>query len=127
MVNGRMHFRTNSITMGTFRNELDALEKKLKERYEELLKVGSPYVFLKDEHYDEDTIDDYFDVTCPNSGRTYECGLKEITLVGIYIVESGDRTQRRYVDFVDFTSTMDRVNIIELMETKNRQNEIRTN
>lgn len=99
-----------------FRKELAQLETKIANYLTELRDKNKEIVLFDKNELENDTPDTYFEMRNDITGNVFDVFVLEITDKGILVVESDDTEKFHTIGLFDFSSTTDRINLIELIE-----------
>jgi hypothetical protein len=103
--------------MNDFRKRLVELNTEVSDRYTELKKLKSEYIFLTEEEIENGEFDMYFEVRNSN-GYTYDAFIVKVNEKGIEIIESEDDDRRYYISLMDLADVSDRIALVDLMENQ---------
>ena len=104
--------------MKTLREKYNALESKVSKAFSELLKEKTEYELLDSESVENGEFDDYFEYRNEITGNVIDIAIIKVTQDGIYAVEREDNTKFHTITLSDLASTLDKINLCELMNAK---------
>jgi hypothetical protein len=99
-----------------FRKELNSLEERLSLRFNELLLINDEIVLVDQNDLDNDSPDNMFEVRNDITGDVFDVYIVKVSKIGLLVFEVNDSTRKHIIKLSDLASTLDRINLIELME-----------
>ena len=99
-----------------FRKELNSLEERLTLRFNELLLINDEIVLFDQNDLDNDSPDNMFEVRNDITGDVFDVYIVKVSKIGLIAFEVNDSTRKHIIKLSDLASTLDRINLIELME-----------
>jgi hypothetical protein len=104
------------MSIKTFRNELNNLERQVADHFSELLNKQKEFIIFNEEDLEHDSPDDYLECRNDITGNVFDVHPLKVTENGILVVEADGSFVRHLLRLSDLTSTQDRINLCELME-----------
>jgi hypothetical protein len=101
-----------------FRKELNSLEERLSLRFNELLLINDEIELFDQNDLDDDSPDDMFGVRNDITGDVFDVYITKVSKIGIIAFEVNDSTRKHIIKLSDLASTLDIINLVELMEIK---------
>jgi hypothetical protein len=101
-----------------FRKEFNSLEERLSLRFNELLLINDEIVLFDQNDLDieNDLPDNIFEVRNDITGDMFNVYIVKVSKIGLLAFEVNDSTRKHIIKLSDLASTLDRINLIELME-----------
>ncbi len=100
--------------MNDFRKRLEQLDREVSDRYTELKKLKSEYIFLTEEEIEE--CDESFEVRDEINGGVYDVNIIKVNDNGIFVCNYNDTDHRYYISLMDLAEVADRIALVDLME-----------
>jgi hypothetical protein len=104
------------MSIKTFRNELNNLERQVANYFSELLNKQKEFIIFNEVDLEHDTPDDYLEYRNDITGNVFDVHPLKVTENGILVVEADGSFVRHLLRLSDLTSTQDRINLCKLME-----------
>lgn len=106
--------------MKNYRQRLDILEQEM---FIDYISIDKKTPIVIEEYNEDHDYDNWFQYTNDLTGQAIDCHVLDVSEEGIKVIGSMD-DEIIYIGFHDLTSTMDRVNLLELIHLKtNNSNE----
>jgi len=102
-----------------FRKILEKLEADLTLDFSRLRNLKMKYEFLTEDDIENGDFSEIFTVRNDVTGKDYDAYIVSVENSGIKIIEADDTDKSKFIGFSDLSSTLDRINLIEMMEIKN--------
>ena len=103
----------------TFNNDLVNLESEVARYFTELLETQKEITIFEEVDLEHDTPDDYLECRNDITGNVFDVHPLKVSQEGILVVEADGSNVRHLVRLSDLSSIQDRINICELMESRN--------
>lgn len=101
----------------SFREKLGLIEEGLLLAFKELREQNELIVITSEEDLEEGCGGEFFEVRDDITGETYDVLIASVSREeGILVQKAEDSTKRFTIGFLDLTSTLDRINLVELMQ-----------